>query len=149
MFTISSMLFAFQAQLLRVINYCHEKDIQYGFRQEIRLFGKMTLESPNLRYRHSFGNNHICKCIQNVLDTCEDKDLWLNCDNVFYNIETYYIDQRIVTLNEMDCYFEISILMSTFHDPRMCSNIAQRMKYNVDQMTAPEAQNMNKFATVT
>ena len=148
MFTISSMLFAFQAQCLRLVNYFHEKEINYGFKQEIRLSGKMTLESSDLRYHHSFKNSNISKCIQDVLNTCEDKDLWLNRDDAFYNIELYYIDQRILTLNEMDCYFEISILMSTFQNPNTCSNIAQKMKHNVDQMAVEGTQNKNKFVKV-
>ena len=113
MFTIVSLLFAFESELLYICQLCSGNG-KYNslFTCESKFYCKLTLSSNKLRYHHSFGHKNISKCILNVLRGSGDKELqtWLQRSDVRLKIELFYIEQRIYTLNEMDCFFEILLL---------------------------------------
>ena len=106
---------------------------------------QFTLESSNLKYYHCFNNNKICKCILSVLNTSKDKNNWLNRSDVFYDCEVYYIQERIYTLSQMDCYFEINI--KSVQNPKQ-TQLNAKFKQNVESLALSGTDNYAKFARV-
>lgn len=72
--------------------------------------GFFTIESTNLQYYHNFINNKFEQCLLNVLDTCDDSQLWMNQTDLSYFIEIYYIKDMIRTLKKIQTYFEINFI---------------------------------------
>lgn len=148
MFTAVALLFAFESELLHVCQLCckNGKNGKYNgaFTYENKFDCKMTLSCSKFQYRHSFGKMNVNKAILSVLNTSDDNNLWLERSDVRLEIETYYVDERIHTLQEMDCYFEILLLTMGKPDKQLIT----KMKQNLLEMENTSKHNNVKFIKV-
>ena len=99
------MLFAFEAQLLRMCHFISN----VNFTHESIFECKFTIASNKLNYKHCFANGKISKCISSTLNSCNDRNFWLNRNDVSFDVEVYWIDERIWTLHELDCYCTLTL----------------------------------------
>ena len=146
LFTVVSLMFQAQAQLLRVCKVCDHagpSDAHKQFTHKTNFQYQFTLESPNLRYGHTFANRNIEKCLKSIINTCNDKNLWINRDDISYDIEVYYISERIYTLREMDIYFEL--IMLNYGDPNTITNMINKMKENIESLSVIGSANYATF----
>ena len=145
-FTVVSLLFQAEAELLRICKVCAHSgptNIHQQFTHKTKFQYHFTLESPNLRYGHTFAYRNIEKSIMAVINTCDDKKLWIDRNDITYDIEVYYISERIITLHEMDIYFELKLL--NYGDANTIANMVSKMKQNIECFSVIGSDNYSKF----
>ena len=75
--------------MLRVCNLCNGGKQHSQYTHKTIIQWHFTLSSPYLEHGHIYANNKIEKCLQSVINTSNDKHLWIDRNDVLYNIEVY------------------------------------------------------------
>ena len=128
-FSILGLLLAFIRETSRQLDNHHNKKsrkVEFGSRINASLF----IKSRNLTFYHNFCHKKLGTCLQTCLNTCDDSKEWVNRDNVKYDIEVYYINDMMSTLNQIQICYEIKLSynqfkLETFYDNLKSIGIAQ------------------------
>ena len=68
-----------------------------------------VIKSNGLKRSHAFAHNQIGDCISHMLTTCNDSEQWTFRSDVDVRINTFYIENQINTLHQIQAYFEIPL----------------------------------------
>ena len=109
-FSVLSILLLVMSEISRLCQLCRPKQTKYS--DKILIGSCLTIKSPLLRQHHAFSNKKIESCILDVFEHSKNvriSNLFTRSD-ISVDIECFYINQSIRSLQMMKAYFEITIL---------------------------------------
>ena len=108
-FSVLSLLLAFTKEASLYCDKSRKMERKNGLTQLTTINGYFTLESKHFHYYHNFTHNRIAKCLESLLDTCNDSHNWRNRTDFIYSLQVYYIKDMISTMNTIEAFFEMKI----------------------------------------
>ena len=129
-FSVLGLLFAFIKEISRQLDNRHNK--QSGSKRKLQdnntqyistINGSLLIESKDLTHYHNFCHKKVATCLETCLNTCKDNRKWVNRHSVKYDIEVYYINDMLSTLNQIEICYEIKISYNRFDLQIFCDTL--------------------------
>ena len=109
-FSVVSLIFALIKEISRIAyNKSLEKHENSQMNYTSIIDGILTIESKNLNNFHNFCHSRLKYCLNSVLDTCDNSQLWANRSDTYYKIEIYFIKDMIHTMHQIQAFFQITV----------------------------------------